>query len=234
MKIETPGGYGTGFLALYNQDRTICGIATAAHVIAHAEEWQEPIRIRHAESKDPVFLKASERVIYADWVADSAVVLFLKRDLKLPERPIDLLPVETPCRIGVDIGWLGYPVIERYTLCFFSGAVSARQANKGAYLIDGVAINGVSGGPVFHCHNSSVQIIGCVSAYQANRATGETLPGLLRAQDVSHFHEIAKYVQSLDEARNKKKEFEETQKKTQNPELSVNQKPSAGTAISTT
>jgi hypothetical protein len=96
---------------------------------------------------------------------------------------------------------------------FFSGAISASHIAKKSYLIDGVAINGVSGGPVFHCPDSDkVQIIGCVSAYHANRATGETLPGLLRAQDVSHFHGVAKHVQSIDQANVKKKEFEETQK----------------------
>ena len=30
VKIETPSGYGTGFLAFYNHDKTWCGIATAA------------------------------------------------------------------------------------------------------------------------------------------------------------------------------------------------------------
>jgi hypothetical protein len=98
-------------------------------------------------------------------------------------------------------------------LCFFTGAVSAGQPTRKAYLIDGVAINGVSGGPVFHCPApDKVQIIGCVSAYHANRATGEALPGLLRAQDVSHFHGVAKHVQSIDEANIKKREFEEAQK----------------------
>src|SRR5262249_320541 len=47
--------------------------------------------------------------------------------------------------------------------------------------------------PVFHCSapDKDPLIIGCVSAYHANRATGEALPGLLRAQDVSHFHAAA-------------------------------------------
>ena len=95
---------------------------------------------------------------------------------------------------------------------FFAGIVSARQANRKAYLIDGVAINGVSGGPVFHYPNPDVvQVIGCVSAYHANRATGETLPGLLRAQDVSHFHEVTKWIRDLDEATAKKREFEAAQ-----------------------
>lgn len=120
--------------------------------------------------------------------------------------------MEQPCPIGFDIGWLGFPAIEPDTLCFFAGTVSARQTNRKAYLIDGVAINGVSGGPVFHSPTpDEVQIIGCVSAYHANRATGETLPGLLRAQDVSHFHGVARFIQTIDEANAKKREVEAAQ-----------------------
>ena len=56
VKIENPSGYGTGFLAFYNYDKTWCGIATAAHVVSHADEWQEPIKITHTESDAPLFL----------------------------------------------------------------------------------------------------------------------------------------------------------------------------------
>lgn len=151
-------------------------------------------------------------MIFLDRSTDSAIVLLFKRELQLPECPIALLPMEQPCPIGIDIGWLGFPAIEPDTLCFFAGTVSARQAHRNAYLIDGVAINGVSGGPVFHCPTpDGVQIIGCVSAYHANRATGETLPGLLRAQDVSHFHGVAQYIQTIDEANAKKREVEAAQ-----------------------
>lgn len=143
-------------------------------------------------------------------------MLFLKGELQLPEWPITLLPMDQPCAIGIDIGWLGFPAIEPDTLCFFAGTVSARQAHRKAYLIDGVAINGVSGGPVFHCPASDeVQIIGCVTAYHANRVTGETLPGLLRAQDVSHFHGVTGWVRDIDEANAKKQEFEARQKQAQ-------------------
>lgn len=213
VKIETPTGYGTGFLAFYNLAHDWCGIATAAHVVSHADEWQEPIKIRTEGSPIPKFMQAGERVIYLDRPNNSAVVLFLKGNLQLPESPIALMPMDQPCSIGVDIGWLGYPVIEPNSLCFFAGTVSARQATRKAYLIDGVAINGVSGGPVFHCPTpDKAQIIGCVTAYHANRATGEALPGLLRAQDVSHFHSIAGHILSIDEANAKKREFEEAQK----------------------
>jgi hypothetical protein len=213
VKISTPTGYGTGFLSFYNHDKSWCGIATAAHVVSHADEWQQPIRITHQESQAPSFLRADQRVIILDHGTDSAFVLFLKGDLQLPELPIALLPMGSPCGIGVDVGWLGFPVIEPFTLCFFSGSVSARLESRKAYLIDGVAINGVSGGPVIHCPTlDSVQIIGCVSAYHANRATGEALPGLLKAQDVSHFHGAAASIRSIDEANAKKIEFEDAQK----------------------
>lgn len=213
VRIETPSGYGTGFLAFWNHDKTWCGIATAAHVVQHADEWQQPIKIVHSGSSAPYFLPVASRVIFLDCATDSAIVLLFKGELKLPEAPIALLPMGEPCGIGVDVGWLGYPNIEASALCFFSGTVSHHLVARKAYLIDGVAINGVSGGPVIHCPKpGTVQIVGCVSAYHANRATGEALPGLLKAQDVSHFHGVAESIRSLDEANAKKLEFEAAQK----------------------
>ena len=211
VKISTPSGYGTGFLTFYNHDKSWCGIATAAHVVSHADEWRHLIKITQPHSNVVASRPHNERVIILDIKTDSAIVLCLKGDLQFPEVPIALLPMGEPCGLGVDIGWLGFPIIEPSALCFFAGTVSASLA--GAYLIDGVAINGVSGGPVFQCPDSeSVQIIGCVSAYHANRATGETLPGLLRAQDVSHFHGAAESIRDIDEANAKKAEFEAAQK----------------------
>ena len=213
VRIETPNGYGTGFLAFYNKDANWCGIATAAHVVGHADEWQQPIRVRNEFSAGPRFLNVGDRVIFPDYSTDSAIVLFFKGDLQLPQIPIGLMPPGQSDSIGIDVGWLGFPNIEPNTLCFFAGAISARQEARKAYLIDGVAINGVSGGPVFHCPNpETVQIIGCVSAYHANRATGEALPGLLRAQDVSHFRGIAEQIRNIDEAAEQKRAFEEAQK----------------------
>ena len=50
-----------------------------------------------------------------------------------------------------------------------------------------------------------------MSAYYVNRATGEALPGLLSAQDVSHFHGVADSIRNIDEANAKKLEFEATE-----------------------
>jgi hypothetical protein len=98
-------------------------LASAAHVVTHADAWQEPIRIRNAASVR--FLKVEDRVIFLDQPTDSAVVLFFKGEFQLPESPIALIPVSEPCSIGVDIGWLGFPNLEPDTMCFFSGTVSA-------------------------------------------------------------------------------------------------------------
>ncbi|MET3225078.1 hypothetical protein ABIE85_002111 [Bradyrhizobium diazoefficiens] len=208
VRIQTPNAQGTGFLTLYNHDSSWCGIATAAHVVAYADMWQLPIKIENDDSTR--FLNAGERVIFLDHATDSAVVLFVKGDLQLPQTPIALSPMGDPVSIGSEAGWLGYPNTYAETLCFFAGTVSARDVSQRFYLIDGVAIHGVSGGPVFHWSNSGeVQIVGVMVAYHANLATGSPLPGLSRAQDVSHFHGVIERIKSIDEATAKKKEFEE-------------------------
>src|SRR5690606_14711213 len=149
---------------------------------------------------------------------DSAVILFPSRDLCLPESLIQLRPIETALSIGVEVGWLGYPHLEPYTLCFFSGNISARRDDRSAYLVDGVAINGVSGGPVLCTdHADGVQFVGVVSAYMANRQRGDTLPGLLIAQDVSHFHGVIQQIRSLDEALQKRAQMEAAQQRESSP-----------------
>ena len=228
VKIETQTGYGTGFLLLYNEDKALCGVATALHVVDHADKWQQPIRISHYTSDHTIFLEESSRVIFKNWETDSAVILFAEDNFPFPENPIPLLSNDSIINIGVEVGWLGFPAVAPYDLCFFSGNISARQEHRKAYLIDGVAINGVSGGPVLHATEADgIQIVGTVSAYRANRATGETLPGLLIAQDVSHFHDVASEIRSIDEAIKKKAEFEEShqekEEKKEEPEVNVPQ-----------
>jgi hypothetical protein len=209
VKIETPSGSGTGFLVTYNDEKRWCVVATALHVVSQADEWQQPIRITHHDSGHVAFLKESNRVVYADYETDSAGILFERGDFPFPEQPIPLLPLDRPISIGCEVGWLGFPAIDQYTLCFFSGSVSAHRPDRKAYLIDGVAINGVSGGPVLYStETDGVQIVGTVSAYRANRTTGDVLPGLLISQDVSHFHAVTDKVRSIDEARRKQQELE--------------------------
>jgi len=211
VRIETPTGYGTGFLCLYNGDKSLCGIATAMHVVDHSDEWQQPIRIRQNETGKSKLLNEANRIIYKDWKTDSAVVVFPKGDFPLPTDLIQLHQTGSPISIGVEVGWLGFPQIQSYTLCFFSGNISAWQEFRKAYLIDGVAINGVSGGPVLYvAENEDIQIVGIISAYSVSRVSGEALPGLSIAQDVSHFHDVIDQIRSFEEAKRKQQELEES------------------------
>src|SRR5262245_20627454 len=115
VKIETPTGHGTGFLCLYNDNKRFCGIATARHVLAYADEWQQPIRLQHYPSSSTVFLKESDRVIFMDFATDSAVLLIESGQLQFPETLIPLLPITTPLVIGAEVGWLGFPAVAPYS-----------------------------------------------------------------------------------------------------------------------
>lgn len=121
--------------------------------------------------------------------------------------------------MGVEVAWLDYPSVAPQSLCFFSGNISAPQfaENTTNYFIDGVAINGVSGGPVFLLDDDSNEplIIGAISAYVPNVATGKTLPGLAFAQGLAYFHDTIARIKSLDEAR----EQQQQQESQNNPSL---------------
>jgi len=72
--------------------------------------------------------------------------------------------------------------------------------------VDGVAINGVSGGPAFSINkDNEVQIIGVVSAYVPNRATGAQLPGLCVIRDVAPLQTMIKGLNNLEEAKQQEK-----------------------------
>jgi hypothetical protein len=51
------------------------------------------------------------------------------------------------------------------------------------------------------CIKDGPELIGVVSAYIANRATGETLPGVAVVQDVTQFHDVAERFRTVDEAK---------------------------------
>ncbi len=200
FRISTPRGSGTGFLISNAKNGSVCGIATAAHVVNHSHYWEEPIRIDHVGTGKTLLVRHVDRAIFLDNMRDTAALLFDRSGLELPEDMLDLAPKDKFLKVGNEIGWLGFPAIPGANLCFFSGKVSAWVQEQEAYLVDGVAINGVSGGPAFYLSEKPV-IIGVVSAYMPNRATGETLPGLGVVRGVSQFHELAPTFASVDQAK---------------------------------
>jgi hypothetical protein len=199
VRIWTPQGSGTGFVISNSQSTALCAIATADHVVNHAHYWEEPIRIEHQSSGKTVLLRPAQRAINNQPATDTAAIVFERGDLALPQASLPLTPKDQHFKPGVEIGWLGYPAIPRASLCFFSGRISAWVEADGAYLVDGVAINGVSGGPAFIV--AGAMLVGVVSAYIPNRATGEPLPGLAVVRNVDQFHDITQSFKTLDEAK---------------------------------
>ncbi|RQT10393.1 serine protease [Burkholderia contaminans] len=204
VRIETPNNVGTGFLFAYNDTKTVAAIATASHVVDEAHDWKLPIKVTHHESGEQIFLRDEERVIFVDREHDSASILIEGGSLPFPKETLPLIEKDKYAKVGVELGWVGFPSVAHPELCFFAGHVSAFISNQDCYLIDGVAINGVSGGPVFNDRaDDPPRIVGIISAYLPNQTEDKTLPGLLRAQDISPFYNTLKTLGSLGEAREK-------------------------------
>lgn len=151
-----------------------------------------------------VVVRRDDRAIFLDLSRDTAAILFNRGDLPLPGSPLPFVQAGKAVKIGVETGWLGFPAIPNASLCFFAGIVSGHVPSQNAYLVDGVAINGVSGGSAFHLFPTEanpVYLMGVLSAYVPNRSTGEMLPGLSVVRLIEQFHELAPTFASVDQAR---------------------------------
>ena len=201
MRLSTPRGSCTGFFLTHGQHTGLCAIATAAHVISQAHYWEEPIRIEHTEPGKSALLRHGNRAIFVH-DDDTAAIVLPKGELPFPIASLPLIEKGQRLRVGNEIAWLGFPAIPGADLCFFGGRVSAWLEQESAYLVDGVAINGVSGGPAFYIKKGrAITIMGVVSAYAPNRATGETLPGLSVVRSVRNLHDVVQDLSSLDQAK---------------------------------
>ena len=201
VKITTPSGTGTGFLCAYTEDKKVCGIATAAHVVNKAHTWEEPIRIQHFNSGETILLHVSNRAIKLDLKLDTAVILFAKGKMPFPEDTLTFLSEKKYRKAGNEIGWVGFPSVSPNNLCFFTGSISCWVNDLQSYLVDGVAINGVSGGPVFYTTTKGIEVIGSVSAYLPNKV-GVT-PGLAMVSHVKQYQKIIKTIKDMEEAKKK-------------------------------
>ncbi|MDP3057370.1 MAG: hypothetical protein Q8N37_02510 [bacterium] len=127
-------------------------------------------------------------------------------------KPLSLISKGHTVKQGVEVGWCGFPSVAIDQLCFFAGYISCPIRQEESYLVDGVAINGVSGGPAFYIDplTKEPKFFGVISAYRANRATGEALPGLCIVRSVNSYQSTLEQINSIEEA--KRKEEEEKKK----------------------
>lgn len=154
--------------------------ATAWHVVKDIAGSDQPIYMVAADGKTVCEAKAGCYAIFplGSEVFDTALIM-----VKSPENIVsqnELLPIfgpEAQMPRGMEIGIVGFPGIVGSEFCFFKGTVSGYLNRPPSYLVDGVAISGVSGGPAF---DNRTQIIGLVSSYIPNQVDHyTTLPGLL-------------------------------------------------------
>lgn len=174
---------GTGFAISLgrspNESRHFTMVATAWHVLAGLETASDTLELVSHDGTKTVsdqtdhigFLRLGPSVFDTALIyLDTAEPLIDVADL------LPMLPVDSMLPRGAMVGWLGFPSVAEPEFCFFHGTISGHIGTPPTYLVDGVAINGVSGGPVFddRCH-----LVGMVSAYLPNKIDEQTmLPGL--------------------------------------------------------
>lgn len=178
VRIEVPDSYGSGFHIAHRRERRqqLASIATAAHVVAHARKWQEPIRL--SGHKSSVALEPRQYRMALNDDLDLAIIEVPWEAVDFPPEPLPTVASARTLPSGFPIAWCGYPNIVEEINCFFSGHVSAPLAAEGDYLVDGVVIHGVSGGPAFVQAGGQCTIVGVLSQYLPNRTNGDSLPGL--------------------------------------------------------
>lgn len=178
MRIDTPTGRGTGTVIPAPPGSVSLCVVTAWHVIEHVHEWHEPIRLIQLPTQKQIFLDSSARNVTLAPDRDQAIIEFTAEGISFPT---NLALFEAGVRLleGVEIGWLGFPAMAPSNLCFIHGHVSTWLEDDEAYLVDGIAINGVSGGPAFiQSEDGSPMITGLLTEYRPNVATGNILPGV--------------------------------------------------------
>jgi len=218
FKIRSPRGHGTGFhVGNFGSKNQLCALATAFHVVRDVLDWDEPIKIVGADGGKEYKLTSEQMTIFPYPKSDLAIIVFDQpRELNVPNEQLEHLVPTHHLLNGAEIAWCGFPGLRSDKLCFFHGYISCYLNQTEGYLVDGTAINGVSGGPVFYISSKKMKpvVAGVITAYIANRATGDTLPGVSMIAPVSPYEVTIKFLRNLpDAAREAEKQKKDAQLK---------------------
>ena len=184
FRLYAGSSAGTGFLISLGRDPkngdSFATIATAWHVLEALPGTTDELDIVSFDRKT-CFTSAADQIGFypvGDVRYDTGLIVLRTGTPLVEEKELlPLFPHDSILARGADIGWLGFPGITEPELCFFHGYISGYLNDPPNYLVDGVAINGVSGGPAF---DNRAHVIGLVSAYIPNRVDqATTLPGLM-------------------------------------------------------
>ena len=193
FRVETETSAGTAFAIMYAEHPSTNGyatmFATANHVVREHKPGS-PLSLTSADGSSVLDVQSCTLTVIPPSNDNYDIALIAGVSEKPAVPPNDLVPLLAhdfyPPR-GAQLGWLGFPSIAWPELCFFQGSLSGYLTAPEAYLIDGVAINGVSGGPAF---NDEGTIFAVLQAYRPNRPTPNlTLPGLAMAVPIAALDE---------------------------------------------
>jgi trypsin-like peptidase len=190
FRVYSGQSAGTCFLFSVGTDPTtkeaFALFATAWHVVEDLVGSPDDLTLVSADEQRVLdsSIDEIEFAPFGEIAWDTALIIAKTGDPLLTEKELlPLLPYDVQLRRGADIGWLGFPGLVEPELCFFQGHVSGYLHDPPTYLVDGVAINGVSGGPAF---DNRAHLIGLVSAYIPNQVDKyTTLPGLMTLVPIS-------------------------------------------------
>ncbi|MBN1764150.1 MAG: trypsin-like peptidase domain-containing protein [Sedimentisphaerales bacterium] len=176
----------------------ICFV-TAWHVIEDIDKSKDKLTLISSDRKTVIDAKPGYYDLFSLGPNIFDTALFIIKSSEIIVKQEELLPMlgyQWIMPRGAQISWVGFPGIVKTDLCFFSGHVSGYINEPPTYLIDGVAINGVSGGPAF---DNRAHIIGLVSAYIPNKVDETTtLPGLMALVPISS---VRYYMENMMKAR---------------------------------
>ncbi|MBQ7177105.1 MAG: trypsin-like peptidase domain-containing protein [Victivallales bacterium] len=195
VRIDTHGGgYGSGFIIPPPTNTPgNCCVLTAYHVLTLAYETGATITIRSAKTDVRVDLPSLLRYVFVVKDRDQAIICFnAPKDFALLHT-IHFLSHDYHYNPGAELGWLGFPCLKkaREVPCFFSGRISAYLPDDEAYLIDGVSIHGLSGGPAFYCDDDGkVVLAGIVTNYYPNEVNNQSWPGLAMFRTINPLMEL--------------------------------------------
>ena len=192
VRIEAPDGYGSGFYIGKStwKGKPTAVIATMAHVVEHAFKWRTSVRIQNPSVV--VALEPDLFNIAIHSTLDLAVLEIPRDALEFPGSPLPMADAESVADPGSSVAWCGYPTIADSNCCFFAGHISAVLDEQSDYLVDGVVIHGLSGGPAFIDSGKGPVIVGVMAQYMPNRTSGEALPGLGSMRNAGHLWSFLK------------------------------------------
>jgi hypothetical protein len=182
FRVNAGENTGTCFLVSLgtNHEKTeaFAMFATAWHVLESLQGSSAEIEIISADNSKMFSSETHRMGFFRIGTTFDAALIMVEVGSELSQgNLLPITPLEDQLARGAEIGWLGFPGLFEAEPCFFIGVISGYLNNPPTYLVDGVAVNGVSGGPAF---DDRAHLIGLVSSYIPNKVDeATTLPGLL-------------------------------------------------------